>query len=104
MSGRTSASVDVLAILSALEFLAGNRLIQKRSQIDKDRRAGREPHPDTEVKAERAEYLRENARKAHAAVSELIAAAAADCRLSEEAGLDCRRLRKAIAKATGEQP
>lgn len=44
---------------------------------------------------------RKDMREARAAVAELIEAAEADCKLSEESGIDCSRLRAALARIGG---
>lgn len=64
--------VDVLAAMGGLRDLARHRLTMKRRDFDRMAAAGKEPNVLESIKAERAEYLVQQADDARAAVAELI--------------------------------
>lgn len=71
----TSGPLDLLAILHAAEWMAGDRLTAKRKEWDKEVANNRIPHPLLQVKIERAEYLRDQLRAAIPAQRRLVDAA-----------------------------
>lgn len=103
--------VDVLAVMDALIYLSGYRLKEKRRRVMREVAAGKDVHPEAACKADRAEYLRDEAVKSRAALVELIEAAwqasatlghayhtVLDGQLAEYAHADYQRLDAALAR------
>ena len=62
---------DALACIAAVESVLSERVSKYRTKCDANWRKGRPPHPELVVKFERAEYVRDQFRVAHAALAEL---------------------------------
>lgn len=69
---KAAQAVDVLAVMDCLVDLARHRLTMKRRDFDRKVVAGKRPHYDVEIKADRADYIFQQGREARAAVAELI--------------------------------
>ena len=63
--------VEVLAVLRACEQLARNRHESQKRDFDRMLASGRVPHLELAVKAEWAQYIRDQVREARSAFAEL---------------------------------
>lgn len=69
---KAAQAVDVLAVMDCLVDLARHRLTMKRRDFDRKVVAGKRPHYDDEIKADRADYIFQQGREARAIVAKLI--------------------------------
>lgn len=69
---KAAQAVDVLAVMDCLVDLARHRLTMKRRDFDRKVVAGKRPHYDDEIKADRADYIFQQSREARAIVAKLI--------------------------------
>jgi hypothetical protein len=66
-----TAGSNPLTVIGSLRDLARHRLTATRREFDRMVAAGKEPHPLLVIKADRAEYLIQQADEARAAVAQL---------------------------------
>lgn len=67
-------AASLVKLLTACEALASDHLASRRRRMDRSRQAGRPPHDEDVIRADRAEYVRSVIRQARPALAELVAA------------------------------